>query len=187
MGYYADTDPDADASRDAVLFPAYGPIDSILGFVVFYVFVGRATPTIVEVFTTATGMAASAVGFGLAAVLWFIFAVTVLDLGRRQLAAVGVGSEDSVDEITRQGGVPSETRALFYLAVTVVGGVVAWWTFETAVETGIDLIRLVGTLDTAAFDLVGFVVMILFFVSFGAATRALDRLVVGGVRTAIAG
>ncbi|KAB1190693.1 MULTISPECIES: hypothetical protein [Haloferax] len=178
MGYYAD----AGSHRDEVSFPAYGPIDSLFGFVVFYIFIERATPTIVDVFSTVTAMAPSTIGFGLAGLLWFIFVVTVLDVGRRQLAAVGVGSDDSIAESNRQRGVPSVPRALFYLGVVAIGGVVAVLTFETAVETGIDMIRIVGTLDTSGFDLVGFVVMILFFVSFGAATRALDRVVIGGVR-----
>lgn len=183
MGYYANTDD----RRKGGLFPAYGPIDSILRFVVFYIFMDRATPTIVEVFSTTTGMSASAVRFGIAAFLWFILVVTLVDIARRQLAAVGMGSRDSLGQIDRQRGVPSTTRILVYAAVVVVGGAVAWWTFERAVDTGISMIRIVGTLDVAAFEVVSFVVMVLFFVSFGAATRALDRLVIGVVRAAVAG
>ncbi|WP_416841372.1 hypothetical protein [Haloferax sp. DFSO52] len=181
MGYYAD----AGSHRTDVVFPAYGPIDSVLSFVVFYIFVTRATPTIVDVFSSITGLSPSAIGFGLAGFLWFILVVTLLDVVRRQFAAAGFGSRQSTEEQTRQAGVPSASRAVFYLVVVLVGGVVAVWSFEPAVAAGIGLIRMVGTLDTGAFDIVGFLVMILFFVSFGAATRALDRLVIGGVRAVL--
>lgn len=59
------------------------------------------------------------------------------------------------------------------------------WTFETAVQAGIALIRIVGTLDSSAFVTVEFVVMVVFFVSFAAATHSLDRLVIGTVRRLI--
>ena len=183
MGYYADVGGHGDGG----LFPAYGPIDSILSYVVFYIFVEQATPTIIEVFTTVTGMPASAVGFGTAALLWFILVVTGIDIVRRQLAAVGIGTRDSIDQTDRQRGAPSTTRMLVYAGVVVVGGAIASVTFQTAVDVGITMIRILGTLDFATFDFVAFFVMILFFVTFGAATRALDRLVIGGVRAVIAG
>ncbi|WP_411968762.1 hypothetical protein [Haloferax sp. YSSS75] len=183
MGYYAN----ADDRREGGLFPAYGPIDSLLSFVVFYVFVDRATPTVVEVFTDIAGVSASAVEFATAAFLWFILVVTLVDIVRRQFAAVGMGSQNSVEQVTRQRGVPSTTRMLVYAAVVVVGGAVASLTFERAVDAGITMFRIVGTLDVTGFDVVSFVVMVLFFVSFGAATRALDRLVIGVVRAVVAG
>ena len=40
---YVGSDEHADRGRSPL--PAYGPIDVVLGYVVFYVFVGRATPT----------------------------------------------------------------------------------------------------------------------------------------------
>ncbi|KAB1185377.1 MULTISPECIES: hypothetical protein [Haloferax] len=173
-------------TRKGRSFPAYGPIDSILGFVVFYIFVERATPTIVAVFSTAIpGLSASAIGFGIAALLWFIFVVTILDQLRRQLAALGVGSRGDVERSTREGGTPSGTLVLLYVGAVVLGGAIAAWSFERAVDAGIMMIQIVGTLDITRFDLLAFVVMIVFFVSFGAATRALDRLVIGGFRAVL--
>lgn len=166
--------------------PAYGPIDGVLGFVVFYVFVERATPTVVDVFTTAVpGFSAFTVGFGLAALLWFVLAVTLLDQLQRQLAAVGVGSQSAVSRADREAGIPGETRLFVYLAGLTIGGVIAVWTFETAVQTGITMIRIVGTLDATGFALVEFLTMIGFFVSFAAATHSLDRIVIGTVRRVI--
>jgi len=163
--------------------PAYGPIDALLGYVVFYIFVQRATPTVVDVLTGALPeLTPSQVRLGLAVVLWFILVVTVVDQVRRQLAAFGVGSPDDVDRAERQGSLLTESQVATYLAVLVVGGLLAAWTFERAVASGIALIRIAGSLDVSAFAPLDFATMIVFFVSFAGATRALDRLVVGGIR-----
>ena len=39
-------------SRDGRYVPAYGPVDAVLGYALFYVVVDRATPTVVDVGTT---------------------------------------------------------------------------------------------------------------------------------------
>lgn len=174
----------ADA-REGRIAPAYGPVEAALGFALFYVLVDRATPTVVDVISGA--LPPSLVGLGLAAALWFVLAVTVLDQARRQLAALGVVGED------RSGGrpddrvAPSESRALAYLVGLLVGGLVAVWTYEGAVGTAVSLLRAVAALDAGAFATVEFVAMVAFFVSFGVATRSLDRLVVGGFRWTLAG
>lgn len=152
----------------------------MLSVTVFYVFVERATSTVVDVFTAAVpGVSASAVGFGLAALLWFVLAVTVLDQLQRQLAAVGVGTRSAVARADREAGTPGETRLFAYLAGLTVGGAVAVWTLETG------MVRIVGTLDAAGFALVEFLTMLVFFVAFAAATHSLDRLVIGTVRRLI--
>lgn len=166
--------------------PAYGPVDAVVGYAVFYVFVERATPTTVDVFTTAVpGIAAETVRLALAALLWFVLAVTVLEQLQRQLAALGVGTRTAVARADREAGTPGETRLLAYLGGLAAGGAVAVWTFETAVQAGIALIRIVGTLDSSAFVTVEFVVMVVFFVGFAVATHSLDRLVIGTVRRLI--
>ncbi|MFC5368708.1 hypothetical protein [Salinirubrum litoreum] len=166
--------------------PAYGPIDAVLSFAVFYVFVERATSTVVDVLTTAVpDFSASTVGFGLAALLWFVLAVTLLDQLQRQLAAVGVGTQSAVARADREAGTPGETRLFAYLAGLTIGGVIAVWTFEPAVQTGITMIQIVGTLDATAFAFVDFLTMIVFFVGFAVTTHSLDRLVIGTVRRVI--
>jgi hypothetical protein len=74
---------------------------------------------------------------------------------------------------------------LLSLAVVVLGGVVAAWTFEPAVAAGISLVHAAASLDPSVVVPVEFAAMIVFFVAFSGATRALDRLVVGGVRAVI--
>ncbi|WP_233194385.1 hypothetical protein [Haloferax marisrubri] len=192
MNAHANTGPDR--TRKHGPFPAYGPVDAALGFVVFYLFVERATPTIVEIMTgVVPGLSASAVGFGLAAFLWFIFVVTTLDQLRRQLAALGVvaGESGRADRAGSGRVVPSIPWLLVYAVVAAIGGSIAAFTFDRAVDAGIALIRLVagvgvGVFPVGAFPLVEFLAMVVFFVAFGAATHSLDRLLVGSVRVAFA-
>ncbi|WP_253805958.1 hypothetical protein [Haloferax sp. Q22] len=192
MNAHANIGPDR--ARKHEPFPAYGPVDAALGFVVFYLFVERATPTIVETLTSVVpGISASAVGFGLAAFLWFIFVVTTLDQLRRQLAALGVVAGDAGRPVRVELGraVPTTPRLLVYAVISVVGGSIAVLTFDRAVDAGIAFIRLVvdlgvGVFPFGAFPIVEFLVMVVFFVSFGAATHSLDRVVIGIVRAAFA-
>lgn len=176
--------PRADA-REWRIAPAYGPVEAALGFALFYVLVDRATPTVVDVLSGA--LPPSLVGFGLAAALWFVLAVTVLDQTRRQLAALGVVGYDPSRGRPGDAVAPSESRALAYLVGLLVGGLVTVWTYEGAVGTAVSLLRAVAALDAGAFVTVEFVVMVVFFVSFGVAIRSLDRLVVGGLRWTLAG
>lgn len=171
------------ATRSGRHVPAYGPVDAVLSFVVFYVFVERATPTVVDVLFGVLDVAPSAIGFGLAALLWFVLAVTAIDQVRRQFAALGVGSREDVARAHRGRATPSEPQALAYVALLLVGGLVAYWTFEPAVRSGIDLIQFAATLDSAVFVPVDVVLMVVFFVAFAAATKSLDRLTIGAVRT----
>jgi hypothetical protein len=176
---YVETRKSSEPRRSSL--PAYGPIDALLSYVVFYIFVDRATPTVVEVITTALpNISPSLVQLGLAVALWFILAVTLIDQLRRQLAAFGVGSHDDVSRAERSGVAPTDLQLGGYLVVLLLGSIIATWTFEPAIRAGISFIQIVGTLDTSAFVLVEFGLMIVFFISFAGATRALDRLIIGG-------
>jgi hypothetical protein len=181
MGTY--TDSQADLHRPARYVPAYGPVDAVLGYALFYVVVDRVTPTVVDVGTTVLpGVAPSAIGFALAAALSFILVVTVVDQLRRQLAAAGLSSHSEIDPDPSTRTPPSEPLALGYLLVGVFGGGIAWLTFEPAMRALNSLIPVVATLDVGGFVVAQFVVLVVFFLSFAAATRSLDRLLVGGVR-----
>lgn len=161
--------------------PAYGPIDALLGFAVFYVFVDRATPTVVDVVTAALpGVTAGTVGFALAAALWFVLVVALLDQARRQLTAL------RETERRETPTTATEPRLLSYAALVLVGGVIAAWTFERAIEAGIAFIRAMATLEFGSLVPVELAVMVVFFVTFGVASWALDRLVIGGLRSQLA-
>ncbi|WP_158059272.1 hypothetical protein [Halorussus halophilus] len=186
MNTYADSESRRDA-RDRPAIPAYGPIDALLGFVMFYVLVDRATPTFVDVIPTVLpSVSPSLVRLGLALALWFVFVVTSIDQIRRQLAALGVITHDAITPSSRRRGTPTETEALLYLVLALVGGTVAAWTFDRGIETAVSLIPVVVTIDVTAFVPEDFAVMVVFFLSFGVASYALDRLLIGGLRATFA-
>jgi len=160
--------------------PAYGPIDAIVGFVVFYLFLERATPHVVALLTDVADLEASVVRLGLAAFLWFILVVTILDQGRRQYQAL------QTPRGNRSVRRPTQDWVLVRGAAVLAGGTIAYWTFDRAVEAGITLLEMLVRLDPARFDLAGFLTLVGFFVAFGIASWALDRLVIRGLRLAIA-
>src|SRR6056297_2245399 len=87
-------------ARDRPQFPAYGPIDAVLGLVLFYVVVDRATPTVVDVFgEVLPDVSSSTVELGLAIFLWFVVAVTLIEQLRRQLIALAVLESDQRESI----------------------------------------------------------------------------------------
>jgi hypothetical protein len=73
-------------------------------------------------------------------------------------------------------------RTAGYLVALAVGGTVATLTFERAIEALLGFIPVVATADVVAFDVVGVLTLVVFFVSYGVATHALDRLVIGAIR-----
>ncbi|MFC7203334.1 hypothetical protein ACFQJC_07385 [Haloferax namakaokahaiae] len=173
------------APRRARSFPAYGPVDTAISYAVFYIFVDYATPTVVDAAAIVfPSVSPSSVRFGLAALLWFVLVVTLLDQARRQLAALGVGVKDAYQS-RGHPGVPSATWMVVYGGLALVGGAIASLTFDRALETGRELILFFATLDLARFVPADFVLLVVFFVSFGVATFALDRLVIGGVRAVV--
>ncbi|WP_311173494.1 hypothetical protein [Halobellus ordinarius] len=165
-------------------FPAYGPIEAGLGYLLFYVLVDRVTPAIVTVFSdTVLGLSPSFVRFGLATALWFVLVVTATDQVRRQLAALGVGTYDEYQLRVWSRVTPSSLRTAGYLLALITGTAVAVITIDRAVEALLSLIPVVATVDLVAFDLVELFVMVVFFFSYSVAAHSLDRLVIGGIRT----
>ncbi|MUV85445.1 hypothetical protein GJ631_02305 [Natronomonas sp. CBA1123] len=174
--------------EDESQFPAYGPIEAGLGYVLFYVLVDRATPAIVTVFSeTVLDLSPSFVRFGIAALLWFILVVTAIDQIRRQLAALGIVTYDEYQLRVWSRVTPPSLRTAGYLMALVAGSAVAVITFDRAVEALLSLIPAVATVNVVAFNLPEIFVMIVFFLSYSVAAHSLDRLVVGGVRVLMSG
>lgn len=164
-------------------FPAYGPIDAVLGFVLFYVLIDRATPKIVTVFSeTVLDLSSSFVRFGLAVVLWFMLVVVVINQTRRQLAALGVLTYDDYQLRVWSRVTPASVRTSGYLFAFVAGTVLAAMTFDRALEVLLSLIPTVATVDVGAFNVVALLEMIVFFIAYRIATHSLDRLVIDGIR-----
>jgi hypothetical protein len=98
------------------------------------------------------------------------------------LAALGLVT-DNRDRLRLWSRVsPPSIRSAGYLVALAVGAAVAAVTVDPAIGTVVSLIRVLATLETAAFDPVAVLVMLVFFVAYGLATHALDRLVVDGLR-----
>jgi hypothetical protein len=174
--------------EDESQFPAYGPIEAGLGYVLFYVLVDRATPAIVTVFSeTVLDLSPSFVRFGIAALLWFILVVTAIDQIRRQLAALGIVTYDEYQLRVWSRVTPPSLRTAGYLMALVAGSAVAVITFDRAVEALLSLILAVATVNVVAFNLPEIFVMIVFFLSYSVAAHSLDRLVVGGIRVLMSG
>lgn len=168
-------------------FPAYGPIDALLTFALFYVVVDRATPTVVDVVTDVLpSVSPSLVGLGLAAFLWFVLLATLLDQGRRQLVALGVIDGDVRRPTLWSAVLPTGASTVAYLVVLLLSGALAWRTFDRAIATAVSVIRWIAALDFGAFVSVEFLVLVVFFVAFGLAAASLDRLVIGGIRAVLA-
>lgn len=185
MSGYTDSSVHRDAERRP-LVPAYGPVDAALGFGLLYLVFERVTPAVVDVFTAAVDVSASTVELGLAMFLWFVFAVTTVDQLRRQLAALGVVDAEREWRLLPEPETLSNRVATWYLAMALAGGLFAAWAFDRAMATLVSLIELVGGLDTGAFVFGEFLLLAGFFLAFAVATHAIDRLVVGGVRTLLA-
>ena len=164
-------------------FPAYGPIEAGLGYVLFYVLVGRTTPAIVTVFSeTVLDLSPSFVRFGLAALLWFVLVITAIDQLRRQLATLGIVTYDEYQLRVWSRVTPASLRTAGYLVAFVAGAVLAMITFDTAVEALLSLIPAVATVDVVAFDLAEIFVIVVFFLTYSVAAHSLDRLVISGIR-----
>lgn len=186
------SDSTSRTDRDDRTFPAYGSVEAVLAYALFYVLVDRMTPAIVETFSeTVLNLSPSFVRFGLATALWFILVVTVIDQIRRQLAALGVVPSHEYQIRVWSRVTPPSVRTAGYLSALVVGGVVAAITFDRAVESLLWLIQLVASVNITEFevmigtefDVVSLAAMIAFFVTYGVATHSLDRLVVDGIRS----
>ncbi|WP_227133083.1 hypothetical protein [Halorubellus salinus] len=166
------------AAAGGVFHPAYGPVDAVLGYVLFYVVVERVTPAVVDVVTDAfPGISQSTVTFGLAALIWVALGLTVVDQVGRQVAAF----RGRTDE-TLWARIPSETEATVASLAVVVGGALAASTFTAAMATLPDAVRALATFDVAGVVALDVVTLATFFVSYAAATWGADRLLVGGMR-----
>lgn len=167
-------------------FPAYGPLEGVFGFVLFYVIVDRTTPMFVSVLSELQpGIPAETVRTIFAASLWVVAVLTFLGQLRRQVTALGLANGRGTVGDVRRPGLLDGRRALGYGVLLLLGWLFVAVSWESALATAVDLIPIVGFQDVDAFDPFEFVVMVAFFVAYGVATRALDRLLVGGVRYAL--
>lgn len=168
-------------SRGTGSFPAFGPVEAVLSYVLFYVLVDRVTPSVLAVAADVAALPPSLVGLGLAGLLWLVLLVNLLEQTRRQLAALD-GVEVREPTLGLQSALSGRDGTAAALALIVLGGVVAALSFEAAVDFLVALIRLGTATDFAALSPSGALLVVVFFVGYGVAARALDYLLVAAVR-----
>lgn len=168
-------------------YPAYGPVESALGFGLFYLVVDRVTPVLVaelsgefpalvpDPFRTFTAM-----------LLWLVLGITVL-----------TAVLDQVRDNPRTFDTPGERREFLadnrpatgeywrYAGLAGVGGAVAAVTWDSFRDVLPDLLVVVVSQDGAELagtPLVDVLAFVSFFLGFAALSRGVDRLAVGALR-----
>ena len=175
-----------DRARSGPGFPAYGPVDAALGYWLFYVVVDRATPTVVELTAGRVfELSPSLVRLGLAALLWFVLAVTVIDQLRSQFEAL-TGRASAGRGWVMLPVIPAQYWLLVYGVGAGLAGATALVTFEAGVNGAVTLIESAVTFDLAAILLLDVVAVVVFLVSFAVASFSLDRLTIRTIRELLA-
>lgn len=166
-------------------FPAYGPIEGVLGVAMLYLVVARATPTFVTVLEDLAPLFEPAtVRTILAVTLWAILAATLVEQVRRQLTALDLYPHAKT-AFDPSGRPLSGRRMVGYLVVLVLGLLFIPYTYDAALNTAAALIPTVAYQNAEPFFVWDFVVMVIFFITYGLTIRALDRLIIYGTRLAL--
>lgn len=170
-----------------LLYPAYGPVESLVGFGLFYLLVDRLTPVVADALAgPVPALVPEPFATLVALLLWLVFGLTV---GTTVLAQVRAnpptfGSANERDAFL-DANRPSERDYRFNLALLVLGGSTAVLAWPTMLEVLRGLLPVVVTLDgtvPAVLTVGNVAVLVVFFLGFAAYARGLDRLVVGGMR-----
>lgn len=182
-----ESEPTTDTGRLGLLYPEYGPIESLLGFGLFYLLLDTLTPHIV---TTLTGpfpdLVPEPVTTATAALLWLVGITTLLAIALTQLDA---NPHTFTDQDARATFLdqhrPTEPFYTRSLGLLVLGGATAYLTWDTTITYLEGLLPVV--VDTTGefpgvMTIENTVVFVLFFVGFAAYARGLDRLIIGGIR-----
>lgn len=170
-----------------VYAPIDGAVEGILGFGLLYLLVDRLTPTILDTLARPLPqMVPEPVTTGLAGLLWLGLATTVFGVVRTFLDENPreFRSEDALrawlDAVR-----PTPIAYLRWAILFVSGSIVAAATWVTAFEV---LDGLLGVLTDftgqvpAEITILDTVLLVVFFVGFGFAARAIDSLIIGALR-----
>lgn len=163
--------------------PAYGAIQSLVGYVVFYLVVRAIRPTFTALFAD-YGLDPEFVAFGVNAFVWLIFVLTVIGEGQRQWEAnprrfANQGEWRSfLEERT-----PSATVFLLYVGGVAFAGILAlryWDRFVRSIEAVI--VEIVALPDIPAIPPVTIAWIVTIGVALAVFGWCLDRVVIGGAR-----
>lgn len=166
-------------------FPAYGPIEGVLGVAMLYLVVARATPTFVTVLEDLAPLFDPAtVRTILAVALWVVLAITLVEQVRRQLTALDLYPHAKT-AIDPSGRPLSGRHMVGYIVVLVLGLLFIPYAYDAALNTAAAIIPIVAYQSVEPFFVWDFIVMVVFFITYGLTIRALDRLLVYGTRLAL--
>lgn len=185
--------PDEQMTREGVagerrpfplLYPEYGPVDSVVGFGLFYLLVDAVTPTLVEALAGPfPDLASGTVTTGTALALWAVFGLTVLTVVLTQAKPNPRRFDTRAErDAFLDANRPTEWDYRLNLALLVLGGSTAALAWGTAVDVLRGMLPVVVDLGGAVPSVGNVAVFVVFFVGFAAYSRGLDRLVVGGLR-----
>ena len=172
---------------DWLLYPEYGPIDSIVGFAIFYLLVDALTPTFVDALALVLpDVATSTLTTGTALALWLVAGITALTVVLPQVAA-NPRRFDSRDERDAflDANRPSEMQYKVNLTLLVLGGATAFLAWRTVLDVFRGMLPVVVELGGEIPPVLtagNVAIFVVFVVGVAAYARGLDRLVIGGVR-----
>lgn len=171
-------------------FPAYGPIEAVVGIGLFSLIVDRVTPTLVtKLAEPLPDLVPEPLTTFIALLLWLVLGATVVGVALTQFRENPreFTTPENRDEFLALNR-PSDWEYYRNGAITLLGGAVAFLTWNTFISVLQDIIVVViesdGTIE-ATVTLTDIAVFIIFLVGFASYARGLDRLVVGGVRDLI--
>jgi hypothetical protein len=163
--------------------PAYGTIQSLVGYVAFYLVVRAVRPTFTARFAE-HGLDPEFVAFGVSAFVWLVLVLTVVGEGQRQRKANPrrFVSRDEWRSFLEEKTPPS-TVFLLYVGGVAFAGILAvryWARFVRSIEAV--LLELTSVPDIPAISPVTIVWIVTIGVALAVFGWCLDRLVIGGAR-----
>lgn len=174
-------------------YPAFGPVDALLGYAFFYFVVGLGTAVALDALApVAPEMVPEPLGTWAAILLWVVLGLVVLGQTAEQVRTNPRRFESEADRaafLTRHR--PSERRYLWWASWVLVGGTVAYLFFPGFVESFARFVRFfvaafAGAIGPRSLRLGDAVNLVGFSLGFAALTRGLDHLVVGSLRALLA-
>lgn len=179
--------------RVTLYFPAFGPVDALLGYAFFYFVVGLGTAVAFDALApVAPEMVPEPLGTWAAIVLWVMLGLIVLGQTAEQVRENPRRFESEADRaafLDRHR--PTERRYLWWAAWVLVGGAVAYLLFPGFVESFARFVRffvamLAGAVGPRSLGVGDLLNLVGFSLGFAALTRGLDHLVVGSLRALLA-
>lgn len=178
--------------RVTYFVPAYGPIEGLMGFGLFYVLVDIGTPVAMEAFArTRIGIDPSVIGTAGAIALWVILGLTVFGQAAEQVRGNPRRFSDREAAGTYLSAMaPSGARLRTWAVLFVVGAAITGFGLQVFLESFEALLEwsivTVGSADArpVPFRLVGWFVG--YSIGFSLFTRYTDRLVLGLYRWRLA-